>query len=204
MTTNLLSNQNTKLKKDGIFHFSIPAFRSQFGFVTCPGAAKCAVGCYARQGFHAMSWVKHKKERNFAATLRMDFAEMITTEIKKRKVKILRIHEAGDFYSEEYLLKWFSICWENPEVKFYAYTKMLPMFKQLDKMPANFTVIYSYGGKWDSLIGKRDHHAKVFKTKEALKKSGYVDASKSDLVAIKNIKVGLCYHGGKNLNWGEA
>lgn len=202
MTPHLLGNANTKLMKDKIFHWSIPAYLSASGFKTCPGAKDCIKGCYARQGFHGMSWVKNKKEQRLEATFRDDFVDVVVSEIVNRKVKVLRVHDAGDFYSLKYMADWLRIIDRCPDVTFYAYTKMIPYFKNLT-LPPNLTVIYSFGGRYDFMIDEeRDHHSKVFRNHAELLLSGYADATKSDLVAISARKVGLVYHGGKNLNWG--
>lgn len=199
----LLSNSNTKLKRDGIFHFSIPAFQSADGFKTCPGAKDCIKGCYAVQGFHGMSWVKNAKERRLEATRQHDFVYRIYEEIKRRKVKILRIHDAGDFYSAKYRYDWMTIIHQNPEVQFYAYTKMVPHFKGLNPYN-NFKIIFSYGGIWDHVIDhERDPHSIVFPDHESLMEAGYDDATESDLVALWGHKIGLVYHGGKNLKWSK-
>lgn len=200
---NLLSNQNTKLKKDGIFHFSIPALKSKTGMTTCPGAGECAKGCFARQGFYPMSWVQDRAEVSLEATQRVDFIDKIVAEIRQKKVTRLRIHTGGDFYNRRYLQRWFRIIEQCPQVHFYTYTKMIPFFKfYKSPLPKNLTVIYSYGGQWDKLIEPDDHHAIVYKNKFAIP-DDYVDASKSDLVAINNKKVALVYHGGRHLNWGR-
>lgn len=199
----LLSNQNSKLKKDKILSWSIPAYLTESGFKTCPGAKDCIKGCYARQGFHGMSWVKNKKESNFQETLKPDFVETMTAEILKRRPRFIRIHDAGDFYSIEYLINWIRIINRCPDVQFYAYTKMIPMFRDMP-LPSNFKVIFSFGGRWDNQILDDDHHSKVFKTHEAMVSAGYADSTESDLVALTSKKVGLVYHGGKNLNWGTV
>lgn len=199
---NLLGNANTKLMKDKIFHWSIPAYEAADGSRTCPGAKDCIRGCYARQGFHGMSWVKNAKERRLAASLQEDFVSAIINEIVARKVKVLRLHDAGDFYSLKYLWDWLEIIERCPDVTFYAYTKMIPMFKNR-LLPPNFIVIYSFGGKWDDQISEDDdHHSRVFRSHAELLLSGYTDATQSDMVALQNRKVGLVYHGGKYLNWG--
>lgn len=203
---NLLSNANSKLMKDGIFHWSIPAFVSKTGFLTCPGARDCIKGCYARQGFHGMSWVQNAKEQRLAAALTPGFIDRMSEEITRRKVRVLRIHDAGDFYSESYLVDWLTIADLQPRVQFYAYTKMIPLFKTGRGSltpPPNFKAIFSFGGKWDDLIDvERDHHAVVFKSHDDLARSDYADATESDLVAVNSRKVGLVYHGGRHLNWG--
>lgn len=190
-----LSNQNSKLKKSGIFSWGIPAGD------TCPGKNTCAFGCYARQGFFVMPTVKRAQEKRLEFSKSPDFVPNLIAEIKKRKVKILRIHDSGDFYSKVYLENWMAIIRACPEVQFYAYTKMVPFF-QNKILPENFRVIFSFGGKWDHKIKPLiEPHSKVFSSTQELKKAKYSDASKDDTVALNSRKVGLVYHGAKSKQW---
>lgn len=200
-----LFTSNAKLKRDGIYSFGIPAFRSASGFVTCPAAAKCIKGCYARNGFYVMPSVKAAQELRLALTLDAEFFIAIAdTEIRKRKIKRLRIHDSGDFYSAEYRDTWFKIMHLNPDTAFYAYTKNWPLF-QGAKLPPNFTVIYSEGGKHDKEYKSSDRHSRVFKTRKQLLAAGYVDTSHNDINAIgKSKRIGLVYHGGKSKAWSTA
>lgn len=190
-----LLTQNSKLKKDGIFNFDIPAYKSKTGLITCPNAATCIANCYARQGTYNFSNVRNKHEANLAATFQDDFVEKIIAEIKRRKAKIVRPHSAGDFYSQEYADKWLQIVKALPEVKFYAYTKSWNFF-DLDNLPENFKIIQSEGGKLP--VDTKRPHAVVF-TDGSLIPEDYNDASDSDLVAVNNTKIALTYHGTKKM-----
>jgi hypothetical protein len=123
---------------------------------------------------------------------------------KTRNLKV-RIHDAGDFYSEQYLNDWLFIMGyfsSEKRVSFYAYTKQVELFKCID-IPANFTVIYSLGGKQDRLIDtSKDMHSRVFESEQDLLDAGYLNATEDDLVAglAKSTKIGLVYHGAKNNN----
>lgn len=192
----MLSFANTKLKRDGIASFSLPAGK------TCPGAGECAKGCYAMAGFFLMPSVRKAYQANWDATKLPDFADKMSAEIQKTRAKIVRIHASGDFYSLAYLNKWLAIVQANPSVRFYAYTKMIPLFRGRP-IPANFTVIFSEGGKWDSQIDKAtDRHARVFETLKNLKASGYQDTTKNDRHAMgKNPRIGLVFHGAASRKW---
>lgn len=54
--------------------------------------------------------------------------------------KVARIHDAGDFFSEEYLQAFFDeLTTKNEATRFYGYTKEEDLFKAyLDKLPGNF------------------------------------------------------------------
>ena len=210
----MLLSQNSKMRKTGadvnirLFNFTLPALRSSTSLVTCPSAGVCAIGCYARMGAYRFSNVATKHESNLAASLLSHFVEGILHDIDKVKASHVRIHDSGDFYSREYLNKWLTIMQARPNVQFYAYTKQILLFKGLP-LPINFTVIYSLGGKYDSLIDQARHrHSKVFESLEGLVAAGYADASSNDFVALgDNPKIGLVYHGNKsysNTNWAKA
>jgi hypothetical protein len=49
-------------------------------------------------------------------------------EILTSKFKFVRVHESGEFYSQEYVNKWYEIAKHCPNVTFYAYTKRLGEF----------------------------------------------------------------------------
>ena len=214
---NLLS-ENKKMKKASIrtFNWSIPAFKSRTGLITCPMAGDCAVPCYAQQGAYRWKPVYQKHEANLKLTKTDRFVVLMHSEIetkarsaaKQGKTIAIRIHDSGDFYSLNYLMDWVRIIKANPTVQFYAYTKMVPLFKRLRlTLPPNFTVIDSEGGKADNLIDqRRDRPARVFSTEAELLNAGYANASSDDTVAWRSIhkKIGLVYHGAKSKSWSTA
>lgn len=222
-----LLSKNNKMKKSGgkeieVLNWTIPAFISRDGFKTCPNAGVLAVGCYARSGAYNWSNVSNVHHAKLDASQDLGFAETMIEEIKKNHKRVskkskqlyIRIHDAGDFYSLDYALTWMRIIRALPDVEFYAYTKQVEMFKNIQtkydyKLPDNFTLIFSYGGKQDKLINvETDRHSAVFETQEELYAAGYVDATKDDILALgDNHKVGLVYHGTKsfkNTAWENA
>lgn len=210
-TTNLLA-KNAKIAKSKVntFNFGIPAYRSaKTGLVTCPAAKDCINGCYARQGAYVWSNVNQAYENRLAETLKDDFPLTMMIEIIERKAERIRIHDSGDFYSYEYLSKWLKIIDSLPHVEFYCYTKRVDLFKEYQiNLPSNFTVIFSYGGKFDHLISPAlDTHSAVFSSKEQLDRAQYLDATDNDdtiflLNKTKETGIGLIYHGASSKNWG--
>ena len=183
---------NSKLNKDDISCFDIPAKE------TCWAAGYhkegCAHICYADKNFYLMPVVKKAQYRRLANSKKDDFVLNMIIEIIESQKNYIRIHSSGDFYSREYQQKWFSICEALPHVTFYAYTKTIPLFIN-EKLPDNFTVIYSYGGKYDHMIDKNKHRHAIIYPKGGKCPKGYSDASKSDLVAIgKNKRIALEFH----------
>jgi hypothetical protein len=218
MRLELLSVNNSKLKKSGDKHglrfasFGIPAA------ATCSGADACKAGCYALSGSYLWAPVVAARKRNFEATRDSgQFVSKMAGEIAaldskcRDKVLAIRIHDSGDFYSRAYLESWLAIIDQFPHVIFYAYTKSVHLFdaEMLQRLPDNFRVVFSLGGKFDHMV-KRDKmsHARVFESVEALIAAGYVDASEDDAVAIFGGRnIGLVYHGAKNIqntNWSKV
>lgn len=204
MAKNYLSNSNSKLKLDSIFTWGIPAGESKTGLKTCPNAGACARGCYAMQGFYVMPNVAAAQEERLALALSPAFVETIDAEIKRRKVKRLRIHDSGDFFSVNYTNAWLEIIRRNPSVRFYAYTKMVSFFKaRMALLPENFHVIFSEGGTQDSKIDQEtDRHSRVFASVSELRAAGYSDAHKRDRPSLMGQqKIGLVYHGAPSRAW---
>jgi hypothetical protein len=207
-----LLTRNSKIRKSEkrTFNFGIPAYQSTTGLKTCPNAGACAKGCYALAGAYRFSNVAQAFERRLAVTQSNEFIDLMLKEIDANRAERIRIHDSGDFYSEEYLQRWLKIMRARPHVEFYAYTKMITMFKfHAPYLPKNFTVIYSFGGTQDRLIDvKRDRHSLVFETHEDLIRAGYADASNQDDIALEdNPRIGLVYHGTKNIentNWSKV
>ena len=207
--TNLLGIGNSKLRKTAkeldvkILNFSLPAYKSQSGKITCPFAKSCVKFCYAKKGNYLYSNVQKGLERRYAASKDKSFESDITAQLaglKTDKQIYIRIHDSGDFYSFAYITKWFNIAIVNPNVRFYAYTKSISMFKQFNEyLPENFDLIYSEGSKNDKMINKDiDRHASIFTNEVDLIEQGYTNASYNDLLATKwynaNNKIGLIFH----------
>jgi hypothetical protein len=190
-----LLSQNSELRPDGIFNWSLPAFAIKLtngeNFNVCPNAGACSSFCYARNGTYLFSNVRGRHIANLEYILEdpQGWYEQMLAEVQhpKKAGKFIRIHDAGDFFSEEYLELWLEIARNTPEVTFYCYTKEVAMFKRMvePNCPANFRYLYSMGGKQDHLIDlENDRHAEVFPDDAAILDAGYVSQDASDLLAI--------------------
>jgi Gene product 88 len=198
----LLTNGNRELKADGIFTWSLPALAAKLStgknMLVCPSAGVCAQLCYARSGTYNFSNVKAAHVRNLELILddSMGWKTRVSEELKAKRYqenKSIRIHDSGDFFSEEYFLLWVDIAKENPHVFFYAYTKEVAMVKR-HQLPDNFVIIFSMGGTQDHLVDKEnDRHADVFPSMDALIEAGYTDQEESDLLAatLPTNKIGI-------------
>lgn len=184
----------------------------------CPNAGACAKFCYARNGTYLFPKVRGKHLRNLELAYSPAFAEEMRKELAHKRMRptgipreipgltslehlsegtrywietggqAIRIHDSGDFFSEEYYRQWLDLAWEFPEILFYAYTKEVSLTKRLQaetNWPGNFLICYSMGGKEDHLLDlDRDRHADVFPDLEAIEEAGYMSQHESDLLCV--------------------
>jgi len=140
---------------------------------TCPGAGECKTFCYAMKGGY-VQWkavsMGQSRMLNFLINDPKGFASQMETELTKAEKKaakdsskvIVRWHDAGDFFSPEYLNVAYSIARKFPNVDFYAYTKLASV-AQGDK-PDNFRQNFSGGAlrsQEKQIDFKRAKHSKV-------------------------------------------
>jgi len=125
--------------------------------ITCPGAGECQLICYARKGGYVMfpaSSMSAAQALNFLVNHPKDYMNMFDAEVKKAKaladkngIKLLvRIHDAGDFFSKEYYNLSMDVARNNPNVKFYFYTKMGEIATDASA-PPNVVSQFSSGSK---------------------------------------------------------
>jgi hypothetical protein len=165
------STGNAKLGKQTLI-FNLPAGK------TCPGALFClSFAVVGENGKRHIQDGPQTQFRCFAATSEAQYdgpfyararnlqliadaikastaVELINTSLQNARTKrseLVRIHESGDFFSLAYLLAWLEVAKLNPDLKFYCYSKNLPLFVGLE-LPANFFMTASYGGKFDHMI----------------------------------------------------
>jgi hypothetical protein len=65
------------------------------------------------------------------------------------KVRILRIHAGGEFFSKAYFQAWVEVARNFSNVSFFGYSKVLNYV--MSERSENFGLHYSYGGKMDKL-----------------------------------------------------
>ena len=202
-----LLTSNSNLRPHGIANWTIPALVTKLPdgrtVRTCPNAGICARLCYARAGAYRFSNVLAKHQQNLAYVLDDPAAwtEQMIREIGRRRARPVdcpvcsrsdfpikvRIHDAGDFFSDDYALAWLDVIGAHPGVLFYAYTKEVELARRLftPNQPANFLLVYSYGGKQDVMLDPaRDRVCDVFPDVEALRAAGYHDQAACDLLAV--------------------
>lgn len=134
-----LLTQNKELRPLGIFNWTLPAFVVQLTngkhMNVCPNAGICASVCYARNGTYNFPSVKQAHVTKLEMVLNdiEKWRSMMTTELKhpRYRGKWVRIHDSGDFFSEEYLRAWMQIARDTPTTTFYCYTKEVAMFRKV-------------------------------------------------------------------------
>ena len=145
-----ISNGNKKLVSDHNVRYivwNIPAV------VTCPfRTAACEHSCYARKAEKnypgclpcRYNNLDASKEKAFISNM-IALIQDILSRPSYRNCKhiVYRIHEAGDFYSQEYFNKWLKIAehfQDNKKLVFVAYTKSVNFVHDI---PANMVIRYS-------------------------------------------------------------
>lgn len=123
-------------KKMNIPTFSLPSRE------TCPGSTlTCRRLCYAKKSERYPS-VVNSRFRNLKLSMRKDFPCLVEKVLSSRRnLDFFRIHESGDFYSQEYLDNWFKICKIFPDTVFLVFTQSYHL--NFDDSPDNLVVYYS-------------------------------------------------------------
>lgn len=190
-----LLTQNSELRKAGVWNWTLPAWAGRLAdgrtYNTCPNAGVCRQACYALAGTYRFRNVRARHEANLTYVLDdpAGWETHMVEELgaKRHRNGWVRIHDAGDFFSDAYLAAWLRIMRARPQVDFYAYTKEILRFKRMVEpdAPDNFHWVYSYGGRQDHLIDPaRDRIADVFPDTASMQETGFADQSESDLLAV--------------------
>ena len=107
---------------------------------TCPGSSfKCREVCYARKIEQGSPTVWDLWKKNTNNRLPMSLPE---------SAEVVRIHVSGDFNTIPYIIQWWDLVNENPDVLFFGYTRswiipdLLPHLQRLNQLP-NVTIFAS-------------------------------------------------------------
>lgn len=162
--------QNEKMQhSDGsstiYFNVGLPALKglavneSNGDFVvvdTCPKAGPCKTYCFAMKGGYVQwkaSSMSQTKLLNFLLNDPDGFMAQMEQEISaaekkyaKKKTKVaIRWHDAGDFFSPQYVAAAYALAKKFPMVDFYAYTKIANV--AVGEKPENFLINFSMGSQ---------------------------------------------------------
>lgn len=190
-----LLTQNREMKSIGAWNWSIPAWAGKLpsgqNYNTCPSAGVCRQVCYALNGTYKFPVVQAKHQANLAFVLEdlPGWQKAMTTELRAARFrhKFVRVHDAGDFFSDAYTRAWLAIMRATPQTTFYCYTKEIDRFRRLVEPdpPTNFLWVFSYGGTQDGLIDPdTDRVADVFPDDASIRAAGYSSQEESDLLAV--------------------
>ena len=174
--------QHSETGTEAVFDIGLPALKGlavnentgQFVIVdTCPGAGACKTYCYAMKGSYVMfkavsmglarmlNFLLNDPE-GFAAQLNQEIADAKAKMAKNGAKVVVRWHDAGDFFSPEYLAMAYGVANNNPDVGFYAYTKIAGV--ATGERPPNFKMNFSQGalaGQEKKIDFKKTKHSKV-------------------------------------------
>lgn len=121
---------------------------------TCPGAGSCKIDCFAMKGGKVQfkpAWLSDGRILTYLLNDPTGFFNQLSSEITKQekagekggyKVTI-RWHDAGDFFSPQYVNMAYKLAEQHPNVQFYAYTKMGDV--AAGSKPDNFIINWSEG-----------------------------------------------------------
>jgi len=193
-----MAKGNSKLDNSMLI-FDLPAGKK---FSCC---CDC-VGCCAKKAQVQYSPTNLFRRVNFElAKHNLDILEYLIQEQLNHSntCKTVRIHSSGDFFSDEYIAMWHRIIKNNPELNFYAYTKVDKVFnfKAILKN-SNFNLVLSNAkldGKTVLNYGDAEHVAKLknagyFVCPATLKKSSSVVCGKDCTFCIHHDKVVFHQH----------
>lgn len=169
--------------------------------------------CFAASSEVQYDAVYNNRQDNFKAIVEAlksgNCANLINNELqkaRKKTTKLVRIHESGDFFTAAYLQAWLMVALHNPDLKFYCYSKNLPLFVNLE-LPTNFYLTASYGGKFDYLINESvfPRYSKVFMTEADAEAAG-LEVDHDDSHCFGSAPFALLVHGTqpKGSEWGSA
>ena len=218
-----ISKPNSKLKGIKAPSLSLPA-----GY-TCPMADICKsmahrkgkpfkngkkikdqgdIRCYAASSEVQYKKVRENRWRNYDLLRDMGSVEGMSDLINRSisyyesengDIKVFRIHESGDFYSQDYFDAWLQTAKQRPEIHFYAYTKSISYWKaRKNEIPKNLNLIASEGGKEDDVLKKEKFRKStiVKNVDDAKKRKLPIDVDDS-LAAYGDGDTALLVHGGQ-------
>jgi hypothetical protein len=158
---------------------------------TCPGAGSCKVDCFAMKGGKVQfegPWLSDGRILTFLLNDPDGFFNQLSSDITKEEKKAqkggynltIRWHDAGDFFSPEYMDLAFKLAAAHPDVKFYAYTKIADA--ALGQKPANFIVNWSEGASTsqEKQVKAQDPQLDVTKNSRIVPSKLFYDLLKKD------------------------
>ena len=129
--------------------------------VTCPGAGSCLKWCYSFKAWRYASPFYRQLQNTILENIAFDIIEKELNKIlnesrfKNRRIDF-RLYVDGDFKNLSTMKNWFSLLKRYSRLSAYGYSKSLNIFKdylkQGYKVPSNYVLNASQGGKFDSMF----------------------------------------------------
>ena len=190
--------------KKNYYSFSLPAGKS------CPSAFNCLAfveivddkriikdskfaefRCYSASDEVRHTNVYNQRKHNFdllkSCKTVDEIYNLLDASIPKIKFSPFRVHDSGDFFNQMYFDAWLKIAVNNPDCLYYAYTKSLNYWvERLDKIPNNFKLVASYGGRHDHLIKKHNLISAIVVNHPSKAEELNLKIDHDDSLAIKN------------------
>ena len=190
---------------------------------SCPFAHECFSKAVVKNGKRSIQDGPHTKFRCFSASQEAQYTNVYNSrknnfqllrglhlndmiaelsDSMPKNLGVCRIHVAGDFFNRDYMFAWINMAMMNPDRLFYAYTKSLKYWVELEDYVDNldnFVLTASYGGRDDSMIAQHNlRFAKVvFSEAEAEKLGLEIDHDDSHAArpTLKDRNFALLLHG---------
>ena len=138
---------------------------------------------------------KHKLYRILRDSL---VAEVSAHKLSTGKTPKVRIFgTSGDFWHENMYLACIALATSLPKIKFYWYTKAIPLWiKHIDKIPPNLEQNASLGGRYDNLIYENNlKYAKVVYSFEEANRLGLPIDKQDELASEPGGSFAIPIHG---------
>ena len=147
------------------------------------------------QAFKNLDLIKKMKTKE-------KIADLIVKSMKYHNLDntdVLRIHEAGDFFNQEYFDAWVEVAKRLPKTLFYVYTVSLPYYMaRKNSLPNNFKVIASMDKNNEDFILDNDlRYSRVVNSTEEAKELGLPIDVDDSLAWGSDDNFALIIHGGQ-------
>ena len=147
------------------------------------------------QAFKNLDLIKKMKTKE-------KIADLIVKSMKYHNLDntdVLRIHEAGDFFNQEYFDAWVEVAKRLPKTLFYVYTVSLPYYMaRKNSLPNNFKVIASMDKNNEDFILDNDlRYSRVVNSTEEAKELGLPIDVDDSLAWGTDDNFALIIHGGQ-------
>lgn len=133
------------------------------------------ITCYATKGnYNYKSVIVSLAKKTLLCYLHLDFVKRaIMAQIEADKIRLVRIHAAGDFFNMEYALMWKSIVDAFPVVTFWTYTKNKACESVFDTCK-NGNIVKSFLPNGKMNFGHCDHIIAMYEMLKAAGKSVHI------------------------------